>query len=97
MRDVDLFVGVASVGNDATWSDSGGLPTYRDYWQSYSFGDLSEIAKNRKEIETILRLSGYGYDYFDAKEIETIVKYSQDLLVKICDEQVEEDEKKGVN
>lgn len=50
MRDVDLFVGVASVGNDPTWSDSGGLPTYRDYWQSYSFGDLSEIAKNRKEI-----------------------------------------------
>ena len=52
MRDVDLFVGVTSVGNDPTWSDSGGLPTYRDYWQSYSFGDLSEIAKNRKEILT---------------------------------------------
>ena len=50
MRDVDLFVGVASVGNDPTWSDSGGLITYRDYWQTYSFGDLSEIAKNRKEI-----------------------------------------------
>ncbi|MCL9807027.1 DUF4132 domain-containing protein [Flavobacterium amniphilum] len=50
MRDVDLFVGVASVGNDPTWSDSGGLPNHRDYWQSYSFGDLSEIAKNRKEI-----------------------------------------------
>lgn len=50
MRDVDLFVGVSSVGNDPTWRDSGGLPTYRDYWQSYSFGDLSEIAKNRKEI-----------------------------------------------
>ncbi|MBI3235174.1 MAG: DUF4132 domain-containing protein [Bacteroidetes bacterium] len=50
MRDIDLFVGVASVGNDPTWSDSGGLPTYRSYWQSYSFGDLSEIAKNRKEI-----------------------------------------------
>jgi hypothetical protein len=50
MRDVDLFVGVASVGNDPTWSDSGGLPIYRDYWQSYSFGDLSEIAKNRREI-----------------------------------------------
>jgi hypothetical protein len=50
MRDVDLFVGVASVGNDPTWSDSGGLPNYRDYWQSYSFGNLSEIAKNRKEI-----------------------------------------------
>ncbi len=50
MRDVDLFVGVASVGNDPAWSDSGGLPAYRDYWQSYSFGNLSEIAKNRKEI-----------------------------------------------
>ena len=52
LRDVDLFVGVASVGNDPTWSDSGGLPAYRDYWQSYSFGDLSEVAKNRKEILT---------------------------------------------
>ena len=50
MRDIDLFVGVASVGNDPTWSDSGGLPNYRNYWESYSFGDLSEIAKNRKEI-----------------------------------------------
>ncbi|WP_430815530.1 DUF4132 domain-containing protein [Carboxylicivirga sp. RSCT41] len=49
-RDVDLFVGVASVGNDPAWSDSGGLPAYRDYWNSYSFGDLSELAKSRKEI-----------------------------------------------
>ncbi len=50
MRDVDLFVGVASVGNDPTWQDSGGIPAYRDYWQAYSFGDLTEIAKMRKEI-----------------------------------------------
>lgn len=48
MRDVDLFVGVASVGNDPAWSDNGGLVQYRDYWQSYSFGDLSEVAKTRK-------------------------------------------------
>jgi hypothetical protein len=54
LRDVDLFVGVASVGNDPTWQDSGGLPAYRDYWQAYSFGDLSEVAKNRKEILTNL-------------------------------------------
>ncbi|WP_299986899.1 DUF4132 domain-containing protein [uncultured Pontibacter sp.] len=52
LRDVDLFVGVASVGNDPTWNDSGGVPAYRDYWTSYSFGDLSEVAKNRKEILT---------------------------------------------
>jgi len=52
LRDVDLFVGVASVGNDPAWMDSGGLPAHRDYWTSYSFGDLSEVAKNRKEILT---------------------------------------------
>ena len=52
MRDVDLFVGVASVGNDPAWQDSGGLPAYRDYWASYSFGELSEVARNRKEILT---------------------------------------------
>jgi hypothetical protein len=50
MRDVDLFVGVASVGNDPTWRDNGGLPLYRDYWQAYSFGDLTEVAKTRKSI-----------------------------------------------
>ncbi|MBX2979692.1 MAG: DUF4132 domain-containing protein [Flavobacteriales bacterium] len=55
MRDVDLFVGVASVGNDPEWRDSGGaLPGYRDYWQSYSFGDLGEVAKTRKEILSTL-------------------------------------------
>jgi Domain of unknown function (DUF4132) len=54
MRDVDLFVGVASVGNDPAWQDSGGLPAYRDYWTTYSFGELSEVAKNRKEILTSL-------------------------------------------
>ncbi len=52
MRDVDLFVGVASVGNDPNWEDSGGQPFFRDYWQSYSFGNLSETAKIRKEILT---------------------------------------------
>ena len=72
---------------------------YDDVEDYIDVDTLVEIAtaKNRKEIETILRLSGYGYDYFDSKEIETIVRYSQDLLVKICDEQTEEDEKKGVN
>lgn len=54
LRDVDLFVGVASVANDPTWQDSGGIPAYRDYWTSYSFGDLTEVAKNRKEILSTL-------------------------------------------
>ncbi|MCB0662810.1 MAG: hypothetical protein KDC24_08720, partial [Saprospiraceae bacterium] len=51
MRDIDLFVGVSSVGNDPEWMDKNGeRQSYRDYWQSYSFGDLNEIAKTRKEI-----------------------------------------------
>jgi hypothetical protein len=50
MRDIDLFVGVASVGNDPAWRDNGGLRDDGGYWTSYSFGDLSEMAKNRKEL-----------------------------------------------
>lgn len=53
MRDVDLFVGVASVGNDPTWQDGGPdgrYREYRDYWTSYAFGDLSESAKTRKTV-----------------------------------------------
>lgn len=51
MRDVDLFVGVCSVGNDPQWMDNNGArQANRDYWHSYSFGDLNEIAKTRKTI-----------------------------------------------
>jgi hypothetical protein len=50
MRDVDLFVGVASVANDPTWSDGGPGGRYVDYWQSHSFGDLTATAKTRKEL-----------------------------------------------
>jgi hypothetical protein len=50
MRDVDMFVGVASVGNDPTWADGGPQGRYQEYWQSYSFGDLNASAKTRKEV-----------------------------------------------
>jgi hypothetical protein len=50
LRDVDLFVGVASVGNDPNWSDGGPAGLYRDYWHSYSFGDLSQTAQTRKAV-----------------------------------------------
>lgn len=50
MRDVDLFVGVASVGNDPTWQDGGPGGRYQTYWQSYSFGELSGSATTRKEV-----------------------------------------------
>jgi len=50
LRDVDLFVGVASVGNDPTWQDGGPGGRYRDYWTSYSFGELGETARTRRAI-----------------------------------------------
>jgi len=50
MRDVDLFVGVASVGNDPTWQDGGPGGRYREYWTSYSFGELGETARTRRAI-----------------------------------------------
>lgn len=50
MRDVDLFVGVASVGNDPNWLDTGPDGARTNYWHEYSFGDLSVSAKARKEI-----------------------------------------------
>jgi hypothetical protein len=50
MRDVDLFVGVASVGNDPTWQDGGPQGRYQNYWQEYSFGELSGTATTRKQV-----------------------------------------------
>jgi hypothetical protein len=50
MRDVDLFVGVASVGNDPEWSDGGPRGRYHDYWQNYSFGELSATAQTRRAL-----------------------------------------------
>ncbi len=53
MRDCDLFVGVASVGNDSNWRDRGETPIvqqYGAYWREYSFGDLNELARSRRGI-----------------------------------------------
>ncbi len=50
MRDVDLFVGVASVGNDPTWADGGPAGHYREYWQRYAFGELMPSAETRKAV-----------------------------------------------
>ncbi len=50
MRDVDLFVGVASVGNDPAWADGGPAGRFQNYWQDYAFGDLGETARTRAEV-----------------------------------------------
>ena len=46
MRDVDLFVGVTSIGNDPSWQDNNS--EHNDYWRNYSFSELSASAKVRK-------------------------------------------------
>ncbi|MEZ4869033.1 MAG: DUF4132 domain-containing protein [Caldilineaceae bacterium] len=55
LRDVDLFVGVASIGNDPSWVDGGEDRPHTGYWRHYAFGDLSEAAKTRKAtLEALL-------------------------------------------
>jgi hypothetical protein len=48
MRDVDLFVSVASIGLDQDWADRGD-DRYAGYWRAYSFGELSETARIRRD------------------------------------------------
>ena len=50
MRDVDLFVGVASVGNDPAWADGGRRDAEHDAWALHAFGDLSATAQTRREL-----------------------------------------------
>ncbi|MFD4372689.1 DUF4132 domain-containing protein [Streptomyces sp. NPDC058486] len=54
LRDVDLFVGVASVGADPEWRDRGADRAYGDYWRSWGFGELTAGARVRRE--TLARL-----------------------------------------
>jgi Domain of unknown function (DUF4132) len=49
MRDVDLFVGVTSIALDPTWADRGDEP-YFAYWSAFSFGELTETAKVRRDV-----------------------------------------------
>jgi hypothetical protein len=49
-RDVDLYVGVTSIGNDPTWSDGGPDGRHVDYWNRFSFGDLSANGQTRKAV-----------------------------------------------
>jgi len=50
LRDVDLFVGVASVGADPEWADRGAAGSMGTYWHTYSFGELSQTAETRREV-----------------------------------------------
>ncbi|MDO5979189.1 DUF4132 domain-containing protein [Flavivirga spongiicola] len=49
MRDVDLFVGVTSIGADPNWRD-GGEERFHGYWSSFSFGELATSGIERKSL-----------------------------------------------
>jgi hypothetical protein len=50
LRDVDLFVGVASVGANPEWQDGGPQNRHRRYWWDFSFGELSQTGTGRREL-----------------------------------------------
>jgi hypothetical protein len=59
MRDVDLFVGVASIGRDKAWADAGAEAQHpsqwrrgaaMDYWQRFSRAELQESGRVRREV-----------------------------------------------
>jgi hypothetical protein len=49
MRDVDLFVGVASIAGDPNWLDHG-AERFNRYWHETSFGELTETAETRRDV-----------------------------------------------
>jgi hypothetical protein len=50
MRDVDLFVSVASIGADPTWHDRGERGAFNAYWHAFAFGELSASAQTRRAV-----------------------------------------------
>jgi len=49
MRDVDLFTGVASIGFDPNWGMREPI-AFREYWEGFSFGELTEMARTRRSV-----------------------------------------------
>ncbi|MGL5824407.1 MAG: DUF4132 domain-containing protein [Nocardioides sp.] len=50
MRDIDLVVGVTSIGADPQWLDRGEGRHFDGYWTHYGFGELGTTARVRREV-----------------------------------------------
>ncbi len=50
MRDIDLFVGVSSVGNNPNWQDGELRGRFGRYVEDYSFGELFPSAQTRRVV-----------------------------------------------
>lgn len=48
MRDVDLFVSVASIGNDPAWPSRNSSGADAKGWQQFAFGELTSTAETRR-------------------------------------------------
>lgn len=49
MRDIDLLIGVTSIGTDPNWGVERDDP-HREYWNRFADGDLSAVAETRKSV-----------------------------------------------
>jgi len=49
MRDIDLFVGVTSIGADPNWGAEHG-DAHAEYWHRFADAELSTAAENRKSV-----------------------------------------------
>jgi hypothetical protein len=49
MRDIDLFVGVCSIGLDPAWNTHEPR-RHADYWQTFAFGALSDTDRTRRAV-----------------------------------------------
>jgi hypothetical protein len=50
MRDIDLLIGVTSIGADPRWLDRGEARRFETYWFDYGFGELGPSAQIRHEV-----------------------------------------------
>lgn len=49
MRDIDLLVGVTSIGSDPAWNAEPGQP-HAEYWHRFAEAELSTAAENRRSV-----------------------------------------------
>lgn len=54
LRDLDLFVSVASIGVDPSWESADSNPALQDYWNDFTSSDLSEAGKVRRDAIALL-------------------------------------------
>jgi hypothetical protein len=53
MRDIDLLVGVTSIGTDPAWNAEPGQP-HAEYWRRFAEAELSAASENRRTVLEIL-------------------------------------------